>query len=446
MIKLGLQRTQQLLKETDLPWRAIHVAGTNGKGSVCTYISEMINVYNRSEYRDSTGKPAISHGRFTSPHFVDRWDGISLSRDHKMQTVPQSLFRDVEREMIARNESQQIEASKFELLTATAFEIFTKSKLDVAVVETGMGGRLDSTNIIGAPEDVPTELANTATYRPLPLVTAITKIGMDHQAYLGDTITQIAGEKAGIMKNGVPVVIDKSNSPEVLETLQQHAAQKNCDAKFVGDGSGEHPTHLHQNTEVAFHATLTALNRLGRFCGSQDQDHLLQQLIDDMRSATETISFRGRLEYLDIEPLTGASQTVLLDGAHNAQSAEVLGQEVSKLRQSSNFKNITWVLGVTQGKDLDSMLQHMLQPGDSVFAVEFGPVEDMDWIKPMPASSIISTIGPGHQDRVLDASSQDLLCGIQKAAEHSRQTGNKMVIAGSLYLAADVHRLLRGPA
>ncbi|KAK5009856.1 hypothetical protein LTR28_013051, partial [Elasticomyces elasticus] len=124
MIELGLSRISRLLIRTPLPWRAIHVAGTNGKGSVCAYISCMLDTYNRSAFRADYNLASIKHGRFTSPHLIDRWDCITI--DNK--TVRESTFKAVEEKVRARNEMECIEASEFELLTATAFEIFTQEK------------------------------------------------------------------------------------------------------------------------------------------------------------------------------------------------------------------------------------------------------------------------------------------------------------------------------
>ena len=142
-----------------------------------------------------------------------------------MEIVSSSVFHEAEKDVRSFNKQQNIGASEFELLTATAFTIFTRFKLDLAVVETGMGGRLDATNILGHISNDHTAMENIdmATFRPSPLVTAITKIGLDHQAFLGDTIEAIAREKAGIMKPGVAVLYDRTNQPSVREVLKESA-------------------------------------------------------------------------------------------------------------------------------------------------------------------------------------------------------------------------------
>jgi folylpolyglutamate synthase len=220
MIELGLQRISRLLSQTHLPWRAIHVAGTNGKGSICVYISGMLEAYNNSSFRKLSKRPAIRHGRFTSPHLVDRWDCISINQ----KTVSSALFHEIEKKVLLRNATEDINASEFELLTATAFEIFTHEKVDIGVIEVGMGGRLDATNILGVPVDADHTSGESIT-RALPLATAIAKIGLDHQSFLGTTLQAIASEKAGILKPTVPLVYDSSNPPEVHDTFQELAAK-----------------------------------------------------------------------------------------------------------------------------------------------------------------------------------------------------------------------------
>ena len=131
MIELGLQRISRLLQANDLRWKAIHVAGTNGKGSICAYISAMLNA-------------GYAVGRFTSPHLIDRWDCISI----KGQPVSSKQFFEKEQQISQRNQAQNIGASEFERLTTAAFELFSENGVQIAVVEVGLGGRLDATNVL----------------------------------------------------------------------------------------------------------------------------------------------------------------------------------------------------------------------------------------------------------------------------------------------------------
>src|SRR6187402_3404456 len=128
MIELGLARISRLLSFTPQPWKAIHVAGTNGKGTICAYLSAMLHA------------SGVRCGRFTSPHLIDRWDCITINE----QTVRESVFREAEDLVLERNRKLDIAATQFELLTASAFEVFAKEKVEMGVVEVGLGGKLDA--------------------------------------------------------------------------------------------------------------------------------------------------------------------------------------------------------------------------------------------------------------------------------------------------------------
>ncbi|KAK5133982.1 hypothetical protein LTR08_007102 [Meristemomyces frigidus] len=462
MIELGLQRISRLLARTPLPWRAIHVAGTNGKGSICHYISAMLEVYNKSEYRKERGQTALKHARFTSPHLIDRWDCITVDQ----QTVSSKLFDHMNSKVLRRNEQESIRATEFELLTATAFEIFTHEQVDVGVVEVGMGGRLDATNIIGQP-GVPEPLdgIDPVTFRPLPLVTAISRLGLDHQAFLGNTYAAIAGEKAGIMKPNVPVVWDTEMDGSAVEVLEIKA----IDNRVVGvngpylpgafsldrrplsslldrrapRNKSRPPHHQILNLSVAFRSTWTALQRLERLparCDNlttQDTD-VLTVLAENMLlepAYTEAI-LPGRLQTLDISALVGDERHVLLDGAHNVQSAKMLGRH---LKHSGTHRK--WVLAASDTKDTKTLLAPILRHGDTVFAVEFGPVAGMPWVHPMAAEKLAEAAKSVANVKV-EVYGRDILSALTAASEKVSPK-HMMIVAGSLYLVGDVLRLLR---
>ncbi|KAK3073701.1 folylpolyglutamate synthase [Teratosphaeriaceae sp. CCFEE 6253] len=472
MIELGLQRISRLLPPTLLPWRAVHVAGTNGKGSICAYVSSMLETYNQFDHRESAKGMPIKHARFTSPHLVDRWDCITINQ----QPVDPSIFSGAERAVQERNEVGGIQATEFELLTATAFEIFTQERVKVAVVEVGMGGRLDATNIIGQARSAGPEKIGKRLYRPPPLVTAIAKIGLDHQAFLGSTLEQITTEKCGIIKPGVPVVYDTSNIDEVTRTIFSHAmfndlveledlgAPLDTDVKrdfFANELALEPsetfahiPEHTRRNISVAFRAAWLALRGLNRVPqkGEKILPHRLaavRQLAECMiRNAASNTHIPGRLQNVSIKSLTGRKPDVLLDGAHNAQSAEVLALEVNKRRteraQRGHSAGVTWVLAFSSTKDVEEILRVLLQPGDQVFAVEFGPVDGMPWVEAQASGKLVEAARTLHaDDESVGASDcgRDLHAALRKASEAAE--GGALVVAGSLYLVGDALRLLR---
>lgn len=192
--KPGLERVEALLSLLGNPHKAlrtIHVAGTNGKGSVSSLIASVLQA---SGYRV---------GLFTSPHLVDFRERIRVGGE----MIPEEEVTAFVERIAPAIRSREVEPSFFELTTAMAFDYFQKRGTDYAVIETGMGGRLDSTNVI------------------TPLVSVITNVSMDHTQYLGDTLEKIAYEKAGIIKPSVPVVLGRSREPEVRNVVEETAGR-----------------------------------------------------------------------------------------------------------------------------------------------------------------------------------------------------------------------------
>ncbi|KAF3891445.1 Dihydrofolate synthetase [Trichophyton interdigitale] len=423
MIDLGLARISRLVPASSLAWKAIHVAGTNGKGSIAGYLSSLLTA------------GGLRCGSFTSPHLVDRWDCITIN-EHAVQ---ESLFRHVEEQVKRRDASLGVGATEFELLTATAFEIFRQEDVDVGVVEVGMGGRLDSTNILTS-ESV--------------LVSVIANIGLDHQAILGRTLAEIAAEKAGIMKPGVPCVVDGTNEEQVKSVIRHHASRASTTATFVEPDSivSAYPQlrqrfhdlaaqpHQRSNISCAVAAFECALPRLRANLKPTD---LLPFLPLNPRA--------GRLQLVDLWPLIPRRDSpVLLDGAHNPQSAKVLASYVDQTLRRPEA-NITWVIAASQGKDLPELFGSLLRPGDNVAAVQFGPVDGMPWVRSVPTAELLATarsITTTTTTTTSHGTTTQFGHDISKALQwaHLTAADNPIVIAGSLYLVSDVLRLLRQTA
>ncbi|EFX01346.1 dihydrofolate synthetase fol3 [Grosmannia clavigera kw1407] len=418
MIELGLGRISRLLQLAPPPtWRAIHVAGTNGKGSVCAYLSALLHAR------------GVSCGRFTSPHMVDRWDCVVVDE----RAVDKAAFLDAEQAVRRRDRDAAIGATEFELLAATAFELFQRSRVAVAVIEAGLGGALDATTAMTADR----------------VATVIARIGLDHQTMLGTTTAAIAAHKAGIMRPGVPCVVNIANrdgdssgtSDSVRPVLEAHARTTTASLLWadplsvlppgVTDALALEPHQL-SNLACAYAAFRIAIQA--------DHD------ADFLTSVVRQVSWPGRLQRLDIAPLlsTGLSAPpALLDGAHNAQSAEVLAAYVDRHLRPGH--RVTWLIAASRGKDLDSMLRLLLRPGDRVAALVFGPVDGMPWVRPADPQSILNcaaSLGVAPEDRFLSGSS-GLTASLQWAVSGNRDSTDPVVIAGSLYLVSDTLRLLR---
>lgn len=392
MIELGLSRITRLLQNTPQTWKAIHVAGTNGKGSTCAYLSAMLHAAGRS------------CARFNSPHFIDRWDCLTVNE----KPVSQTSFLDAEQSVKKRDQSRQVGATEFELLTATAFEVMNREHVEFGIIEVGMGGLLDATNAM--------------KHKAL---TVITKIGLDHQFLLGDTIEDIALQKAGIMRNAVPCIVDQTNQPSVLRVVEEHAKQVGAQLIFpplIPELLAKFQPHQVQNIAGALMA-------LRLVCPKEDWS--LERWVSVINSA----HLPGRLQRLDSQ-----GKPLLLDGAHNVQSANVLAEYVNKhLREGDGQQPVTWVLAASAGKDVSGILKVLLKPNDHVTAVTFGPVDGMPWVKPQDPSDIL---GAARECGAITYQS-DAGAGVETVVKGALGKERPVVVAGSLYLVSDFLRAHR---
>lgn len=411
MIELGLSRIAQLVKHSPLNWKAIHVAGTNGKGSITAYISAILK------------EAGVLTGRFNSPHLIDRWDCISI-QDHP---VSKSVFTQIEDEVKGRNEKLGIRASEFELLTATAFEVFNHAHVQVGVVEVGLGGRLDATNVLG-PQDV--------------LVSVISKIGLDHQALLGQTLTAIAREKGGIMKEGTPCIVDGTNETSVLQVLHDRAETAKTTLSVVAPETAPYAMKLlepfFQHLKLA---PLQQTNLLVAIEALRAAESFLQlnKPISESLDVIPSISWPGRLQTVNLQPILGQNVAALLDGAHNTQAAQALSTYVDQ-RIRPQSEPVTWLLAASKGKDVMELLRCFVKPQDKVIATKFGPVDGMPWVEPIDTAEIVQAAKQiSDQVEVTEIETVGVaLRGLSKS-----HLPGPIVVTGSLYLVSDVLRLLR---
>lgn len=305
--KPGLERVFQLCEILDNPQdkiKTVHVAGTNGKGSVCSILA---SVYQEAGYKV---------GLYTSPHMIDfreriRVNGEMISKDEVVDFVDKYL-----------EPFQEIDPSFFEWTTILAFYYFAKNKVDIAIIETGLGGRLDATNVI------------------TPEVSVITSIGIDHIGYLGNTIGQIAGEKAGIIKEEIPVVIGSLDS-ESREVIDQFAEKKHStiiDAKeFTGFKSSLIGNHQNKNKDLALTVIDVIKNKF-----PVDNTAIEKGLSNISKNA----GLRGRYEVLQQEP------KIIADIAHNEQAMKALIEAIGK----ENYHKLHIVIGMVDDKDVEKVI------------------------------------------------------------------------------------------
>jgi dihydrofolate synthase / folylpolyglutamate synthase len=399
-IHLGLERIQQLLADLGNPHTRvpiIHVAGTNGKGSVCAYLSSILQA---AGYRV---------GRYISPHLVDWRERICINSQWISDENLMAALLQVQQAIIPAQMPTQ-----FEVITAAAWWYFAQQKVDIAVIETGLGGRLDATNVCDR-----------------PLVSVITSISMDHWQRLGSTLGAIAGEKAGIIKPRCPAIIG-----EVSEAAKAVIAAKihDCDApvtwvkaatKTITGAEWEgisYPLTLlgkHQliNSAIAL-ATIQALQQQGWHI---DQDAIAQ----GMRQT----QWQGRLQWIEYR-LNDQTHKLLIDGAHNVAAAEYLRQFID---EAFPQKRIHWVVGMLDTKDSQGILKALLRHGDLLSTV---PVSSHQSADPQELADIGNSIVEQPA-----TSFPDLPSALESAFVNSDL--DLVVLCGSLYLVGELLQLLQ---
>jgi dihydrofolate synthase / folylpolyglutamate synthase len=337
-IKLGLKNIQTLLSLLDNPHkklRCIHIAGTNGKGSTAAFLQSILM---HSGYRA---------GLFTSPHLVNFTERIRINNaemPHNRVVQLVWLIRDICRQ----NNLESI--TFFEFITVLAFVYFAEQGADPVVVETGMGGRLDATNVLH------------------PLVTVITSISLEHQFYLGNTLGRIAGEKAGIIKRKIPLVAGV-RQPGVIRVLAEKCAAVNAPLYVLGkdlqcritkkaafDYSGLE-MHL-KDVRVGLtgdHQIRNAGLALGAAELLQQQGFTITR--EDARKGLLKARWPGRLEVVRQKP------AVVLDGAHNPEAWKALRKAVNSY---FSFNRLFMVIGVMQDKDIARMIETLTPDAHTV--------------------------------------------------------------------------------
>ena len=395
-VYLGLERIHQLLEKLDNPHKQvpiIHVAGTNGKGSVCAYLSSVLT---EAGYRV---------GRYTSPHLIDSTERICINQKPISRRELQKYLKRVS----ATTKNLTEIPTKFEKFTAAAWLYFAEQKIDIAVIETGLGGRLDATNVCET-----------------PLASVITSISLEHWQILGPTLADIAGEKAGILKAKCPAVIGEL--PESARIVVEKRIQElDCPATWVkpaidlGQGFAEY--QLNQNAvKIKYQLPL-----LGNFqlMNSAIAIATLQTLQQQGWQISPTAIANGiaKTQWAGrLQQTTWKNRNILIDGAHNPAAAIALREYVDRL--NNHPSPINWVIGILATKDCDDILKALLKKGDRLYLV---PVPDPNSSSPAELATLAQTICP---ELTLCQAFSDL-----KTALDAAVTGDNLtILCGSLYL------------
>ena len=400
----GLERMEALLKELGHPekdLRAIHIAGTNGKGSTAVMIASVLE------------EAGYTVGLYTSPHLEDEcervqiWDGT-----HRM--IDQAEFDALKDRARAAGENVKKtlhlgDPTVFEVYTAAAYLWFAEQEPDYVILETGLGGTLDSTNTIEK-----------------PLVTVITQVGMDHTAQLGNTIFKIAREKAGIIKPGVPVV-SQTGDTMVKNVLRKAAAEKGAEFIDVSEiyGEGGSAFAIPELSMMGAHQMRNAATAIEAIKASG-----IEVSGEAIEIGLANAVLPGRFELIGGDE--EGEPVFIIDGAHNPDAIEALTKTYTDFARANKIKRTLVIFGCMKDKNSVRMVQ-LLTGGlrgcsYAATAVEYERAEDPERIGELIA-------GCGRGCMVFDTS--------REACEYARESSFECVlVCGSIYLAGEFREML----
>ena len=398
--KMGLERTFELLskmKDPQKKLRFVHVTGSNGKGSTCSMVESVLR---SAGYRT---------GLYTSPHVCDFYERIKVNN----VSISADELAEITEYVAGFADAMEDHPSQFELVTAIAMEYFDRKNCDIVILEVGMGGALDSTNVI-----------------PAPLVAAFTNIGLEHTEYLGDTLTKIAATKAGIIKKGCSVVCYDSEK-EATDTILKICEEKDVPFLLAKDTAemisvdlyGQKFRYLGDEYEISLlghHQIRNAIVAIEivKALGQQGV-HISQE---DLRRGLKEAKWPARFEVLKREPL------FILDGGHNPQCALAL---IETLKAVLPDKKVWFLTGVLADKDYEKIV-------DLIAPFALGAVcVPVDNPRALPADDYRNCFEARGIPAFSTESVGDGIAMIQKKA------GEEAVVAfGSLYMAGNIRKLI----
>lgn len=370
-------------------FRSIHVAGTNGKGSVSHFLASILQ------------EAGYKVGLYTSPHLVDFRERIRVNGDMiAQQTVVD--FVEANRRLFA-----DLHLSFFEMTVGLAFDYFAREKVDIAVVEVGMGGRLDSTNVI------------------TPLLSVITNIGLDHTQFLGDTLEKIAAEKAGIIKPGVPVVVGETQ-PETKPVFERVAAERNApitfaDASHHVERIGDYTEELegeYQKKNIA-----TVLGAVDVLCATRTLAIPADALRRGMARVVTNTHLQGRWQTIGRKPLT------ICETAHNAPGIDAMLGKLATMP----FAALHVVYGCVNDKDYRKILTHL----HAEFA-RLGKPFDWRFSQPsVPRGLPVADLQAAAREMGIDGKA---FANVKEAIADARAAADPadlVLVTGSIFLIAD---------
>lgn len=401
----GNVRIKKFLEKLGSPHKnlkVIHVAGTNGKGSTVNFIKDVL----KEDYKV---------GSFVSPHLITYCDRIKIGDSE----ISQADFAEIG-EFIIEREKDIVEEygdlNLFEFLTIMAIIYFEREGVDLAILEVGMGGRADSTNIFTSREK---------------LISLITSISMDHMEYLGDTIEEIADAKAGIIQEG-GLVVTTNRDPKILGVIEKEAKEKSAELFYTKDLASEilksdlrgidFKVKL-DDVEEEFHLTQIGDYQVENAIGAiyalyiLNKRGILKISLDDIKARIKTSTWKGRMEIVSRDPL------IILDGAHNFDGIKRLVESLDNFK----FKKLHLIMSILADKEHKKMLEEIASYTDEVVFVN---LDYKRGTSPDELSREASEYGLKGQVMTID----EALAYYKK----SYQDGDLILITGSLYFVSEV--------
>lgn len=396
-VHLGLERITKLLRDLGNPHDRVpivHVAGTNGKGSVCAYISSILT------------EAGYKVGRYISPHLVDWTERISID----LQSITTEELERLILEVRSAIDPQAESPTQFEVISAAAWLYFAQNRVDLAVIEVGLGGRLDATNVCDR-----------------PLVSIITSLSLEHWQVLGPTLADIAREKAGILKPNCPAVVG-TLPPDAREVVAAKIAELNCPAVWVEpaieiEKEKENLYRVVRYKEIEYYLPLLGDIQLTNSAIAIAAVQILQERGWDISTTAiqqgiAKTRWSGRLQWT-----SWRDRQLLVDGAHNPAAAIALRQYVDTLNTP-----VTWVMGMLSTKDHEDIFQALLRPGDSLYLV---PVPDHSSAEPETLAKLAQKICPQLNNC---QTFPELTIALNTAINDVSLEESSIVLCGSLYL------------
>lgn len=409
-IDLRLDRVRRVaegLGNPQLKYATILVAGTNGKGSTCAMLDSML------------GAAGYRCGLYTSPHLVRETERVRVCGS---EITPQmfaesarAVYEAAEKAAAARPPGASL-LTAFEFLTLLAFDALARAKVEIAVIEVGLGGRLDATNIVD------------------PLVTVIAPISMDHEQYLGDTLEAISHEKAGILRSGIPL-IHGSRHHEVRRVIAELCRHNNVPLKQAGSDFDFLPLrdqHMHYaGFEGAWRDLKVGLSGMHQLDNAAMACAVAEVLADTkfpvsteaVREGLQSVRWRGRMETLSTQPL------VLCDGAHNRDAARSLRRY---LEQYVPFRKIHLIVGHTRDRDVEAFLSILAPVAARVTLTQTsdGALADPESLLPLALRVHKNVVVEGDLSKIL------------RQIYWRKPEDELIVVTGSLYLVGETIGLL----